>query len=137
MRLKLPKNLPLQIRELITMDFSRANPSRLMSLDERPAAGVPEAPLAPPASAPSTNRTNGEPCPPTTSKAPSTNRAADVCEAGKPSQSPSTNRPNGEPTAGASKTRPSTNRPNRAREPSPVCGGLPGGKAADVDEKRT
>ena len=32
---------------------------------------------------------------------------------------------------------PSTNEPNRASEPSPVCGESPGGQAADAAEKQT
>jgi hypothetical protein len=39
MRLKLPKNLPIQVRELITMDFTRANPC--------PPPGVPLRELTP------------------------------------------------------------------------------------------
>ena len=104
---------------------------------ESTAKSVPEAPPSLPASAPSTIRTNGEYCPPTTDNAPSTNRVCDVSEAGKPAQPPSTNRPNGEPAADVSKTHPSANGPKRAREPSAVCGGSPGGQAADADEKQT
>ena len=103
----------------------------------RPAAGEAEAPPSPPASAPSPNRTNGEPCPLTTGQAPSTNRVSDVSEADKPVSPPSTNQPNSEPAAGVRKTRPSANGAKRARDPSPVCGGSPGGQTADVDEKRT
>ena len=106
-------------------------------LDGKPAEGVPQVPPALPASAPSTNRTNGEPCPPITGNAPSTNPVSDISEAGQPAQPPSTNRVNGKPAAGASKTRPSTNRPNRARAPSPICRKSQGGLAADADEKQT
>ena len=102
-------------------------------LDQRPATSLPE---MPPSSAPSTNRTNGEACPPTTDEAPSTNRVSEVFEARKPVLPPSTNRRNGEPAAGASKTRPSTNRSKRAGEPS-AGGGLPHGQPADADEKQT
>ena len=103
----------------------------------RPAASEAEAPPSPPASAPSTNHTNGETCPLTTGQAPSTNRVSDVSEADKPAALPSPNRPNGEPAAGGSKNCPSTIGPNGTREPDPVCGGLPGGQAAETDEKRT
>ena len=114
-----------------------ANDAPLQSDGEvgRPAEGGHEAPPPPPACAPSTNRTNGEPCSPTTGQVPSTNRASDVCESGKLSQQPSTNRPNGEPAASGSKHRPSVNGPNRARAPSPISGGSP--DSQDTDEKRT
>jgi hypothetical protein len=101
----------------------------------RPVAGGPEAPSAP-AAAPSTNRTNREPCPPTVSEVPSTNRECDTADAGKPSQPPSTNRPNGEPVAGVSNTRPSTKGSNRKRELGVVGSGPPRGQAADMDEKQ-
>ena len=104
---------------------------------DRSATSEPEAPPSLPACAPSTNHTNGEPCPPTVNEAPSTNRFADVCETGKRAQQPSTNRVNGEPAGGASKTRPSTNRQNGAGEPDPVCGESPRRQVADGGEKRT
>ena len=101
--------------------------------DERPPKGVLEAS----ASAPLTNRTNGEPCPPTADKAPSTNRDSEVFEASKPASPPSTNRSNGELVADASQNRPSTNRPKRAGEPTAGGGGLPSGQETEADEKQT